>query len=152
MKENVILLVEDSAEDADIVLASFKRWGITNPIHAVTDGEQAIDYLSGRGTYADRGADRLPTLAILDLSLPLRSGFEVLEWIRAQPKLSALPVVVLSGTKNLQDFDKAHKLGANACVAKSLELEELHELIHHLNYFSLSFEYPSTDAEWSPDV
>jgi CheY-like chemotaxis protein len=151
MKENVILLVEDSAEDASLVLAAFKRWGITNPIHVTQDGEQAVEYLEGRGKYADRDPETLPTIAILDLTMPQMSGFEVLEWVRSRPKFSTMPVVVLSGTKDLEDFDKAHRLGANACVVKSLELNELHELIQHLNYFSVSSEYPSTDVTWSPD-
>ncbi len=151
MRENVILLVEDSAADAGLVRASFKRWGIKNPIDHVTDGEQAIAYLSGQGVYQGREPGEKPAVAILDLSLPHVSGFEVLEWIRSRPEFKTLPVVVLSGTQNLKDFDQAHRLGANACVVKSLQLNELYELIQHLDYFSASAEYPSTDVEWSPE-
>jgi len=152
MRENVILLVEDSAEDAGLVRASFRRWGIKNPIDTVTDGDQAIAYLSGLGVQEGRDPREMPVLAILDLTLPNVSGFEVLEWIRARREFNALPVVVLSGTKNLKDFDQAHRLGANACVVKSLQLNELYELIQHLDYFSASSEYPATDVEWSPEL
>jgi len=152
MRENVILLVEDSAEDAGLVRASFRRWGIKNPIDTVTDGDQAIAYLSGLGVQEGRAPREMPVLAILDLTLPNVSGFEVLEWIRARREFNVLPVVVLSGTKNLKDFDQAHRLGANACVVKSLQLNELYELIQHLDYFSASSEYPATDVEWSPEL
>ena len=152
MRENVILLVEDSAEDAGLVRASFRRWGIKNPIDTVTDGDQAIAYLSGLGVQEGRAPREMPVLAILDLTLPNVSGFEVLEWIRARREFNALPVVVLSGTKNLKDFDQAHRLGANACVVKSLQLNELYELIQHLDYFAASSEYPATDVEWSPEL
>jgi CheY-like chemotaxis protein len=152
MNENVILLVEDCAEDASLIRASFKRWGVENPIHVVPDGEAAIDYLNGHGAYTNREQHPVPTLAILDLKLPLMSGFEVLQWIRSRAEFKALPVVVLSGTKNMKDFDQAHALGANACVVKSLDLAELHELIQHLNYFSVSSDYPATDVVWTPEA
>ncbi len=153
MEENLILLVEDCAEDASLVVASFKKWGITNPIMVVPDGEEAVDYLAGRGAFADRSAHPLPCLAILDLKLPTMSGFEVLKWVRSQTNgVEKLPVVVLSGTRNYRDFDEAHKLGANACVVKSLELSELYELIQHLNYFSVASDYNNSAVEFTPDL
>lgn len=151
MKDNIILLVEDSTEDASQVLAAFKRWGINNSIQVVTDGEKAVEYLSGEGKYADREKYPLPCLALLDLHLPQMSGFEVLQWIRARHDLNALPVIVLSGTKDPTHFEEAQKLGANGCVAKTLELNALYELIQHLNYFSLASDYNTTDVRWSPE-
>lgn len=151
MVENLILLVEDCAEDASLVQVAFKKWGIHNPIRVVPDGEQAVDYLGGRGGFADREQNPVPCLAILDLKLPTMSGFEVLQWIRAQAGLENLPVVVLSGTKNLGDFDQAHRLGANACVVKSLDLTELYDLIQHIDYFSHASDYNNSAVEWSPE-
>ena len=151
MDENLILLIEDCAEDASLVASSFKKWGISNPIKVMADGEMAVDYLSRKGPGTDGAKHPLPRLVILDLKLPTMSGFEVLEWIRSQAGLSALPVVVLSGTKNMKDFDQAHKLGANACVVKSLELSELYELIQHLNYFSVASDYNTSAVEWSAE-
>lgn len=157
MNENAILLVEDCSEDASLVQIAFKRWGITNPIMVVPDGESAVDYLAGNGEYADREKFPLPLLALLDLNLPQMSGFDVLEWVRAHHEFADLPVVVLSGTKDPTHFDKAHALGANACVVKTLDLEELHDLIVHLNYFGLPSELkndlnPSGAVEWFPET
>ena len=151
MEEHLILLVEDCAEDASLVQTAFKKWGINNPVRVVPDGEQAVDYLAGKGDFTDRKQYRPPCLAILDLKLPTMSGFEVLQWIRAQPGLENLPVVVLSGTQNLSDFDQAHRLGANACVVKSLDLSELYDLIQHIDYFSRASDYNNSAVEWSPE-
>ena len=151
MEENLILLVEDCAEDASLVQATFKKWGIRNPMHVVSDGEQAVDYLSGQGAFTDRARHPLPRLAILDLNLPTMSGFEVLKWIRSQPAVQQLPVVVLSGTKNYKDFDEAHRLGANACVVKSLDLGELYDLIQHLDYFSVASDFNTGEVEFTPE-
>lgn len=150
-EENVILLVEDCSEDASLVLIAFKKWGITNPIRVIPDGEEAVDYLAGNGRYADREEYPLPCLALLDLNLPQMSGFDVLTWRQSQPDLSNLPVVILSGTKNRADFEKASRLGAVACVVKSQDLAELHDLIQHLNYVSITFDQKG-NVEWFPET
>lgn len=149
-EDNVILLVEDCSEDASLVLMAFKKWGITNPIHVIPDGEEAVEYLAGNGRYADREEHPLPCLALLDLNLPQMSGFDVLGWLRSQTHLENLPVVILSGTKNREDFDKAHRMGAVACVVKSQDLAELQDLIQHLNYFSKAFDHKG-DMQWFPE-
>ena len=151
MEENLILLVEDSTEDASLLVTTFKKWGIRNPVRVVTDGEQAVDYLAGNGAFTDRTRHPLPRIAILDLNLPTMSGFEVLKWIRGHADTQQLPVVVLSGTKNYKDFDEAHKLGANACVVKSLDLGELYDLIQHLDYFSVASDFNTGEVEFTPE-
>lgn len=155
-KENAILLVEDCSEDASLVQMAFKRWGIRNPILVVPDGESAVDYLSGKGKYTDRENYPLPFFALLDLNLPQMSGFDVLEWVRGQHQFADLPIVVLSGTKDPTHFDKAHALGANACVIKTNDLTELHDLIIHLNYFSvpsqLNSDLNAGAVEWFPET
>ena len=152
LKENAILLVEDCSEDASLVQMAFKRWGIANPIMVVPDGERAVDYLSGNGKYAERDQFPMPCLALLDLNLPQMSGFDVLEWLRSRHQFADLHVVVLSGTKDPTHFDKAHALGANACVVKTNDLAALHELIQHLNYFSLASDYNNSAVEWFPET
>jgi len=154
--ENAILLVEDCSEDASLVQIAFKRWGVNNPIMVVPDGELAIDYLSGQGRYADRSEYPQPCLALLDLNLPQMSGFDVLAWLRGRHQFADLPVVVLSGTQDPTHFDKAHQLGANACVVKTNDLAELHDLIVHLNYFGvgsvLNSDIKNGAVEWFPET
>jgi CheY-like chemotaxis protein len=153
MKDNLILLVEDCAEDASLVLVAFKKWGITNPVHVIPDGESALDYLTGNGQYADRDEFPLPCLAILDLNLPQMSGFDLLEWLssRSEPELSNLPVVVLSGTPDKADLEQASRLGAIACVSKTLDLAALYELIQHMDYFSHTTDMHASGVEWFPE-
>jgi CheY-like chemotaxis protein len=152
MNDNAILLVEDCSEDASLVQMAFKRWGISNPIKVVPDGESAVDYLAGNGRFADREQYPLPCLALLDLNLPQMSGFDVLQWVRSRHNFADLPIVVLSGTKDPTHFDQAHVLGANACVVKTNNLNELHDLIQHLNYFSMASDYNNSAVEWFPET
>src|SRR5438445_5134266 len=93
--EPLILLVEDRQDDVMLILRSFDKAGMTNPIHVVRDGEEAIAYLSGSGKYSNRDDHPLPELVLLDLKMPKLDGFEVLRWIRTHPQLSGLRVVVL---------------------------------------------------------
>jgi CheY-like chemotaxis protein len=150
-EENVILLVEDCAEDASLALYAFKKWGIPNPVRVIPDGEQALEYLAGKGKYADRERHPLPCLALLDLKLPQLPGLEVLQWIRARRELDSLPVIVLSGTRQPEEFEQAHRLGANGCVNKTNDLNELYDLIQHLNYFSAASEYNNSAVEFFPE-
>jgi CheY-like chemotaxis protein len=152
MEENVVLFVEDSGKDVALVLAAFEEWGMTNPVQVVKDGQQAMDYLTGKGQYADRKSHPFPSLVLLDLLLPKISGLELLRWIRSQPKIEKLPVVVLTGSKNQEDFNQAYHLGANACTAKTHDLAELRDLLQHINYFSLASDYNNSAVDWFPEA
>ena len=108
-----ILYVED--EDADVVLLQYVlgKVGIHNPLQTVKDGRLAKDYLAGKEPFEDRRRHPLPSLVLLDLNLPYWSGFEVLKWIRQQPQLRRLPVVVLSSSNRPDDIARAYDAGAN---------------------------------------
>src|SRR3954469_23104638 len=93
-----ILLVEDNDDDVFAMQRALRKAQITHPVHVVSDGQKAIDYLSGSGTYTDRSNYPLPSLVFLDLKLPYVGGFEVLTWLRAQPDLRHLAVVVLTSS------------------------------------------------------
>src|SRR5687768_16993926 len=99
-----ILLAEDNENDALLMRHAFKKAGISNPLVRVRDGEEAIDYLAGHGVYADRRAYPFPALLLLDLKMPRRDGFEVLEWIKADPSLRRLPVTVLTSSDQQLDI------------------------------------------------
>lgn len=125
---DVILYIED--EDNDVLLAeiAFRRAQIAHRITVVRDGLQAIDYLAGHGRFADREAHPLPRLVLLDLKLPHKSGFEVLEWIRNQKSLQSLPVVVYTSSGAPSDRERASKLGVSDYRVKPSRISEMTEM------------------------
>lgn len=132
-----VLLVEDNPDDVALIQRAFRKANIANPLRIVTDGEQAVAYLAGRGEYADRAQHPLPVLVLLDLKLPKRSGHEVLAWLRSQQGLRRLPVAVLTSSREAADVNRAYDLGANAYLQKPVGFEALHELVRTLNLFWL---------------
>lgn len=119
-----VLYVED--EDTDVLLLQhvFKREAIPNPLHTVKDGKAAMDYLAGRGPFADRTQHPLPGLVLLDLNLPYWSGFEVLTWLRQQESLRRLPVIIFSSSSRPDDIARAYDAGANGYMVKPSSLQE----------------------------
>jgi len=132
-----VLLVEDNPDDVLLTRRAFAKVHSPAPLEVVVDGEEAIDYLRGAGTYADRERFPLPLLILLDLKLPRRSGFEVLEWLRGQPGLRRLPVVVLTSSGQSPDVNRAFDLGANSYLVKPVRLDDLVNLIKTLNLYWL---------------
>jgi CheY-like chemotaxis protein len=126
LSRHTILLVEDDPTDALLFQRTFdNRSSIPKPLQVVSSGEQAISYLDGQGAFADRELYPLPTLVFLDLKLPGVSGFEVLTWMRQQPKLSRIAVVVLTGSRKSLDVYRAYELGANSYLAKPVQPEDI---------------------------
>jgi CheY-like chemotaxis protein len=132
-----ILLVEDNEDDALLVQRAFRKIGSAHPIRVLSHGEAAVDYLAGQGAYADRASHPLPALMLLDLKLPRRSGFEVLEWLRGQPGLRRLPVVVLTSSRESEDVGRAADLGANSYLVKPVEFDDLQEMVNTLRLYWL---------------
>ena len=125
MNEKAVLYVEDDRDDVFFLQKAFGKAGITNPVTVLKDGQDAIEYLAGYGVYADRAVYPVPGLILLDLNLPKKNGFEVLEWIRKQPGFSTTPVLVLSASNQPSDIHTACALGANAYVVKPANPDEL---------------------------
>lgn len=130
-----ILLVDDNDDDLFALRRALKKAGIANPQQVVTDGQQAIDYLAGAGTFADRAQFPLPFLVFLDLKMPFCSGFEVLGWIREQPDLAAMNVVVLTGSDEMKDHQRACALGARSYVVKPPQPADLRSIMEPLESF-----------------
>ena len=133
----VILLADDSEDDVLLIRRAFKKGEIHNPLHVVRDGDEAIAYLSGEGKYGNRAEYPLPDLLLLDLKMPRTDGFEVLRWIRQQPGLQALRVVVLTSSADLRDVNEAYQLGANSFLAKPMEFENFVETSMFLKHYWL---------------
>ena len=119
----VILLVEDREDDVVIIRRAFSKGNILNPLFVVRDGDEAVAYLSGEGKFSNRHEYPLPDLVLLDLKMPGRDGFEVLRWLRKQPGLSSLRVVVLTSSEELRDVNQAYQLGANSFLVKPMDFE-----------------------------
>lgn len=128
MNSTTVLLVEDNEDDAFFMRRALRDAGITNPVRTVEDGQQAVDYLSGVGEFADRARNPVPMIVFLDLKLPFKSGHEVLEWIRQQPQFAKLIVIVLTSSNEPVDLNRAYKNGANSYVVKPPTPEQLTEL------------------------
>lgn len=143
MHHEPILVVEDEPDAITLLRHAFEKTGIANPIATVHDGEQAIAYLKGEGRYADRLAHPLPLLVLLDLKLPRCSGLEVLEWIRAQPALRGLPVIVLTSSKERTDVRRAYAAGANSYLVKPSSLHRLIELAAAFREYWLEHNEPA---------
>jgi len=127
-----ILLVEDSQADAALTVRSFKRAKLTNPIRIVHDGEEAMDYLLGTGRYEERRRAR-PELILLDLNLPRMSGLELLRRMKENGVTSAIPVVVLTASRNDHIVIECERLGAENYIVKPLGIESLVRLAPKLN-------------------
>jgi CheY-like chemotaxis protein len=120
-----ILLVDDSEDDIFLVRIAFTSAKIDNPIQEVHNGDEAIAYLQGEPPFDDRRRFPLPAVMLLDLNMPMRNGFEVLKWLRAQPGLKRLTVIILSASLREEDVDRAFDLGANSFLVKPSSIEGL---------------------------
>jgi CheY-like chemotaxis protein len=122
---SIILLVDDNPHDVVLTRLAFRKVGIIDTIKIVKDGAEAMQYLSGMDIYADRQLYPMPTLLVLDLNMPQTSGFDVLKWVKSQPHLRALQVVVMSNSKAERDIQQAYALGADAYLVKPSQLSDL---------------------------
>ena len=125
---DVILLAEDNEDHVLLTRRAFKQAGLVNPLFVVENGEEVVAYLTGEGKFANRTEYPLPTLLLLDLKMPRKDGFEVLEWIRKQPTLSGLRVVVLTTSDRILDVNRAYQLGANSFLTKPVDFRDFVQL------------------------
>jgi CheY-like chemotaxis protein len=133
----VILLAEDDENQVVLIRRVFKQAHLINPLHVVTNGEEVIAYLKGEDEYANRAEYPLPALLLLDLKMPRKNGFEVLKWIRQQPGLRTLRVVVLTSSEDMADVNRAYQLGANSFLVKPGDFEQFVSVIQTLQGYWL---------------
>ena len=153
----VILLAEDREDDVLLIRQAFARAHIPNPLFVVKDGEEVVSYLKGEGKYSSRAEYPLPDLLLLDLKMPRMNGFEVISWIRGQPGLAGLRILVLTSSDEMRDVNKAYNLGANSFLVKPHDFEDFIELSKIMREFWLqkskapeTSRPPSTTAERHP--
>ena len=127
-----ILYAEDEENDIFLLNLAFEDLGSPHTLKVVPDGEQAIEYLAGTGTFSDRARHPLPALVLLDINMPKISGLEVLQWIRRQPEFESLPVVMLTSSLRQEDMDLARQLGADDYLLKVFHPAKLCEIVKSL--------------------
>jgi CheY-like chemotaxis protein len=120
-----ILLAEDNEDDVFILRRALRQAEVKNPVQVAGDGQELADYLAGEGAFADRQKHPLPFLLLLDLKIPLQSGLEVLAWMRQQPNLQRIVVVVLTSSAEPRDLKTARELGARFYLVKPPKAETL---------------------------
>jgi CheY-like chemotaxis protein len=137
MAEEPVLLVEDDPADVRLIQRAFSKLELEIPIIRLSNGDEAVAYLSGQDPYDNRGAHPMPAVVLLDIKLPRRSGFEVLEWLRAHPSgLKRMPVIILTSSRHSADVNRAYDLGANSYLAKPETSAQLQELASNFqNYW-----------------
>ena len=137
MNSQPILYVEDQDDDVVLMRYAWDKAGLLNPLQVVNNGERALAYLSGTGKYANRYEYPMPCLVLLDLKMPKLGGLDVLKWIREQPAIQTLPVIVLSSSNQQQDIRTAYARGANSFLTKPPHVDGLVELVASLKAFWL---------------
>ncbi len=131
----VILLVEDSPDDADMTQRALRKSNILNEVVLTRDGAEALDYLFGTGAYAGRNPAHLPQVVLLDLKLPKVDGLQVLRSIRGDKRTDMLPVVILTSSDEQRDVVESYHLGANSYVRKPVGFVEFADAVRQLGLY-----------------
>lgn len=134
-----ILIADDDAQDAMLVRMAAQRASLGFRLECVGDGEQAIDYLMGRARYGDRQTHPFPSMMLLDLKMPRLSGFDVLDFVRREPALRQLPIVIFSSSDDPKDIERAYESGANSYLCKPHSNDDLSALLKALEEYWCKF-------------
>src|SRR5437868_7092656 len=137
-----VLLAEDDPDDVLLTQLAFEKARLANPLQVVRDGEEAIAYLKGDGKYADHKRFPQPILLLLDLKMPKVNGFQVLEWLRTQSSLAALPVAIMTSSDEDPDVKRAYELGADSYLTKPPDAGALLALVQRLHAYWLILNEP----------
>jgi len=133
-----ILLVEDNPSDVGLTKRALDKGQIGNQLIVAEDGQEALDYLGGRGAHAGRDVSELPALMLLDLKLPTVPGLEVLRRVRENPATRRMPVVILTTSREEQDIASGYDLGANSYVTKPVDFKEFAAAVEQLGVYWLT--------------
>jgi CheY-like chemotaxis protein len=137
-----ILLVEDNANDVELTLHALARHNLANHIRVLRDGEEAMDFLFCRGQFSERSFDNAPKVVLLDLKLPKIDGLEILRALKSDPRTRALPVVVMTSSRQQRDMVESYQLGVNSYIQKPINFAEFQEVIRQLGFYWLAVNQP----------
>ena len=137
-----ILLVEDNPNDVELTLRALKKHNITNKVHVVKDGAEALEFLFATGAYAGRDINYHPKVILLDLKLPKVDGLEVLRKIKSDERTKVIPVVVLTSSKEERDLVESYRLGANSYITKPVDFESFVKAVSEMGLYWLLLNQP----------
>lgn len=132
-----ILLVEDNEADVELALHALRINHLANRIQVARDGEEALDFLFCRGPHASRSVNQPPSLVLLDLKLPKVDGLEVLREIKSDARTKAIPVVILTSSKEERDMVSSYQLGVNSYIQKPVDFDQFRETVKQLGLYWL---------------
>lgn len=130
-----ILLVEDSLDDADLALHALRKEKLANSIFIARDGEEALDFIFCRGQFSSRSFDHPPKLVLLDLKLPKVDGMQVLKAIKADLRTKAIPIVILTSSKEERDLISGYDLGANSFIQKPVDFDQFRDTVKSVGLY-----------------
>jgi two-component system response regulator len=139
-----LLLVEDNPNDVELTLHALREHNLTNPIHVVRDGAEALEFVFCSGAYETRSIENSPKVVLLDLKLPKVDGLEVLRRIKADPRTQMIPVVVLTSSREERDVIASYQLGVNSYIIKPVDFDQFCEAVRVLGLYWLLLNRPPT--------
>ena len=139
-----ILLVEDNPNDAELTLRSLRKNNVSNRIHVVRDGAEALEFIFGKGAYNGRNLNDGPRVILLDLKLPKVDGLEVLRQIKNDQHARRIPVVVLTSSKEEKDIVESYKLGVNSYIVKPVDFAQFTDAVRQLGLYWVLLNQPPT--------
>lgn len=137
-----ILIVDDSSSDVELTIRALRRAKLANNIQVAEDGAQALDFLFCRGAYADRSFEQPPRVVFLDLKMPKVDGIEVLRAVRADPRTKAIPVVVMTSSREQRDIVESYNLGVSAYIQKPVDFDKFRQFVESAGMFWLVINEP----------
>jgi len=135
---HTILLLDDNLDDSRFIRLALQRVGVITPVQALGNHEEAQQYLTGQGKFADTKRYPQPELVLLDM-MANRLGFDFLAWLRQQPHLKRLPAVVLSSDTEAADIGRAYEIGCNSYLVKPPSFNTLLVMMQALTQYWLGF-------------
>lgn len=137
-----ILIVEDTPQDLELALRALRKSNLTNCIQVARDGAEALEFIFGEGEYAGRKIENGPKVILLDLKLPKVDGLEVLRRVKGDDRTKAIPVVVLTSSKEQNDVIESYQLGVNSYIVKPVNFEGFASAVQELGMYWLLLNQP----------
>jgi CheY-like chemotaxis protein len=137
-----ILLVEDNPNDVELTLRALKRYNLANKVFVVKDGAEALEFLFATGAHADRNVENSPRVVLLDLKLPRVDGLEVLRRVKSDERTRAIPVVVLTSSREQRDVVESYQLGVNSYIVKPVDFEKFVQAVSEVGLYWVLLNQP----------